>query len=249
MNARSPLTQEAQSALALLRREGRRFWARLLLSLCCWCLAVLLALLSISSRQGSEAGRLLPLSGALSLLILGAAALPRSRSHSLSALTRSPDVRMVGPLLDALSLAVGERRQAIVLLLTALLPQLSARDAPLLNAGQRRRLCAVLTLGEALEETAFVVAILQALEQVGDEGALPSVQRLARRRSRDVRAQPVCAAARKCLPRLLERVEKDRESQALLRAVPVSEETLLRPARGSSPSDPDQLLRSDASEP
>lgn len=130
------------------------------------------------------------------------------------------------------------------LLLTHLLPRLKASDTAALTDGQRTALGRTLT--RHVRNADYLVAALAALEQVGDERALPVVENLAAGRIPTAEAKRVQAAAQECLPYLQTRSEQQRASQTLLRASALSatpSDTLLRPAQGALPTEPSELLR------
>jgi hypothetical protein len=88
----------------------------------------------------------------------------------------------------------------------------------------------------------LTLAILKAWEQVGDEKALPAVERLAAG-TWDSRVR---AAADACLPALRQRAELARQRDTLLRpasAPGTGSEVLLRPAAGPGETSAALLLR------
>jgi hypothetical protein len=170
------------------------------------------------------------------------------------AMAKSADVRMVGPLIEAYSsLNLAEYRDPVREALIRLLSRLQSSDARVLTEEHRHALNRVLgsgTLSSGKENNRLIIAILKAYEQVGDESALPFVERLAEGekagKNREVRE-----AAQACLPFLQERVELERSRQTLLRAASASDtpsDVLLRPASGALEADPQQLLRATASD-
>jgi HEAT repeat protein len=88
----------------------------------------------------------------------------------------------------------------------------------------------------------LAIAILQALEKVGDGGAVRPVEQLAR----SARSEAMRSEAIRILPILQERYRKATEAQSLLRAAePGSDQnTLLRPVADTGPAYPERLLRS-----
>jgi hypothetical protein len=85
------------------------------------------------------------------------------------------------------------------------------------------------------------IAALRALEQVGDETALPVVEKLAK----SAGDTQVRFAAQECLPFLQQRADQVRVEQTLLRASGPgsSADVLLRPASNGAEAAPQQLLR------
>jgi hypothetical protein len=150
------------------------------------------------------------------------------------------DLRVVGPLADALRMPDMETQYLAAMALRHLLPRLTADDGDLLNEAQRNSLYRHLR-GRNVE---LSLAILRALEQVGDARAVPHVQRL-------TEAGVPCdgrvrKAAEECLPYLLLRVERAAAPRILLRASSNSDrnpEALLRTVAGPIDTDANLLLR------
>lgn len=147
------------------------------------------------------------------------------------------DVRSVGALAEALD--IDERAFAIQveLALAKLLPRLQASDASLLNERQRLCLYRCLTTQNANKKREFTLTVLKAVEQIGDEKAIPYVEKLL-----PVLPQP----AEQCLSSLRIHAEEQRASSMLLRAsseTMCSTDTLLRPANETASTKPQQLLR------
>jgi hypothetical protein len=127
-------------------------------------------------------------------------------------------VRAVGPLAEALTWKDKSIRIIAEAALIRLLPRIQASDADCLNEKQRK------CLHQALycKNEPLVLAILTALEQVGDEKAMPYVEKLAAGRTRSSWEKRIQAAAEVCLPYLKQRVEEARSRQTLLRAAPAT---------------------------
>jgi hypothetical protein len=134
-----------------------------------------------------------------------------------------------------------EAKSPLLDALTDLLPMLKASDAALLSKAHREAMNRVLA-----DSTNFPVkhAILKALEQVGDEAAVPIVERLAIKEGGDKWDISLSEAARETLPLLKMRIEAANTSKSLLRpaeqkggaalmrptiAVSIADETLLQP--------------------
>ncbi len=168
-------------------------------------------------------------------------AIDRSRGHvAVQRLSEAWDPRAVGVLA-----VVGQdsdvilRQQAQDALLK-LLPRIRASDATYIDAEGMKALIGLLR--EDFDP--LRLAILQALEQIGDERAVPMVMDL--RDSPRVRLE-VRQAAAECLPALENRARLARESATLLRASSGLSPTeassvLLRPA-SSAEAAADNLLR------
>lgn len=98
--------------------------------------------------------------------------------------------------------------------------------------------------GEPRPEMPLKTAIVRALAYVGDEQSLKHLYRLHRQRPNlNPQANEFYNAVEEALPLLELRIERQKETQTLLRASsePVNNQTLLRPSY-SSPHDPEQEL-------
>jgi hypothetical protein len=160
-------------------------------------------------------------------------------------------VQAVGPLAEALDWPDAHIRRVVIEALTTLLPRLHATDAALLSSGQRAALYRMLTLANARTHSKFLVALLTALEQVGDQTAVPYVESLVKTQPLTSQQKKVHEAACHCLPYLQEQARQDQYSQTLLRAssVPnVSPETLLRPVSSPAGVETAYLLRANTTE-
>jgi hypothetical protein len=92
----------------------------------------------------------------------------------------------------------------------------------------------------------FMVAVLKALERHGNSRILPCIEHLANEKPRSVAQQRVQAAAQACLPSLLERAERERLAETLLRPTArpgTPADNLLRPAQDDAEIAPRELLR------
>lgn len=183
-----------------------------------------------------------------------------TRKEIAWALSDSHDLRAVNILAIAALDGDGETRDVANLGLMKLLPLFQHSNAVVLSNEGMDALISLLGKGKP----PLRIAILKALEQVGDERAVPAVERLtnsfvslgdfyalmAVRRSIWPHAPyletgQVRDAARECLPYLLARAEQKRFSSTLLRAADEPTEidrTLLR-AAASTETPEDQLLR------
>jgi hypothetical protein len=173
------------------------------------------------------------------------------QSEAALKLAQYEDVRGVGPLAEVLEWPDAEMRDVAAEALTSLLPRLRASDASLLNAGQRASLYRILTPGHARSHLDLQLAILQALQQVGDDAAVRPVERLANMFAVTQRQRYLKEAAEECLLFLRERVDLTRASQTLLRAssqADTSPDLLLRAANSGPDIPQEQLLRASTSE-
>jgi hypothetical protein len=170
----------------------------------------------------------------------------QQQKNAATELAKLRPKRAVGQLADALEYGDKNMRMLASSALQDILPQLQASDDHLLNDEQRNRLYNVLKRARFKQDGPLMVAILKALEQIGDEKALPMAENLSKIEPRNGMERSVKAAALECLPALTERVEKRRRAQTLLRPAAAPDnpaEVLLRPAHGASPGDPEKLLR------
>jgi hypothetical protein len=155
-------------------------------------------------------------------------------------------VAAVGILAEALEWPDTSTRESAIAALTRLLPQLNVDDAALLDEKQRACLYRMLQLQNAGRYSDLMQAILQALEQVGDEAALGYVERLAHSQPTTERQNQVKQAAVHCLPLLEEHIVATRSSRTLLRASAperAGAAVLLRPASMGDTVVPEELLR------
>jgi len=154
------------------------------------------------------------------------------------------DLRIAGPLVEIVALEESIANKMAAQLLTRLLPRFRASDAKLLTDGQHTALLRTLNRTNATPE--YFVAVLKALEQIGDARALPVVESLATGRRATIAPRRVQAAAQDCLPFLRVRCDQQRASQTLLRAsdaAGMQTDTLLRPAQGGGTTEATELLR------
>jgi len=184
-----------------------------------------------------------------SLFAVNSARKPRHRRRTLALRVADQyDVRSIGPLIDALNLDDAQTREIAAVALTDRLPHLGEDDDARLTESQRTRLCHLLSLPvesplhkdiRALFRPAdsraidFRVAILRALEKVGDSKAIPIVRQLATRKPGTPGERRIREAAITCLSALELRAEQLRSRRTLLRAShpnAAAPDTLLRPA-------------------
>ena len=159
-----------------------------------------------------------------------------------SRLSESDDIRVVGPLADMLSWPDPRYWEIAAKGLERLLPRLKASDSHILAESQRKAIYEKMTMRNAARHDRFLISVLRALEQIGDETAIPHVARLANTTSRGPAEQRVAAAAKECLDTLSDLLGRGHIPHRLLRPVEISEEGLLRPARNDETS-PQLLLR------
>jgi len=130
--------------------------------------------------------------------------------------------------------------------LAALLPRLKASDSALVSSDDQHLLCRELERIPATYSSEFnadlAIAIIRALEQIGDADAIPYVERIADNVDCVRSQRPIREAAIECLPGLLMRAEAGKAGRTLLRPVETDPGLLLR-AAGGSDADASQLLR------
>jgi hypothetical protein len=247
---RQAVTQ-VEVQLKLLKEEKRRHQQpgmRLGFLIASWC--VIVPYCALETWKKATEGNW-PTAFAMGFVTLLATQLHRfclssRQSEAARKLAQQNDVRGVGPLAEALEWPDPELQAVAMKALTRLLQQLKATDAHLLNAQQRGNLYRHLNSYQARFHPDFQIAILKALEQVGDEAAIPHVRRLARSVALGPRQQQVRRAAQDCLPFLRNRADQLRVSQTLLRAssaTSAAPDILLRPADNRHAAAPEQLLR------
>jgi hypothetical protein len=162
------------------------------------------------------------------LMLIGSFATASRREHDLArALEVSASVEAIGPLAEALKLPRMDRF-IITTALKDLLPLLRPGDSALLSSYQRACLIEALRM-KPNDHARFLIALLNALAQLGDPEALPAVERLANRHARSDRERRVQETAIDCRQALIEAAGARR-----------SRETLLRPSEGTQP---EALLR------
>jgi hypothetical protein len=163
-------------------------------------------------------------------------------------LAKLEDPRASGALLDVFKTTGSFQGPDVKEALIRLLTRMKASDAEGLSREQRQFLYIILTQDQKWYAAGYdwgedlKVAALKALEQVGDEEALPIVAQVALHAP----GLPIRQAALECLPFLQMRVEEQRSRQSLLRSSAASvfpNETLLRPAAGGSETNAEELLR------
>lgn len=175
-----------------------------------------------------------------------------SRQKAASELAKINDPRAVSVLAVACRDGDPDTRTVAARGLKNILPRLQARDAAHITPEGMEALIALLRMADA----SLGVAILKALEQVGDARAIPTVERLAespkRRRAwavyldAETPQERLREAAAACLPYLRTRAEQERLRNTLLRPAQGPDspaDILLRPASAAPSTPEEQLLR------
>jgi hypothetical protein len=164
--------------------------------------------------------------------------------RALGLLARSNDLRVAGPLIEALASRDRDVRRMAGDRLTRVLPRMRhASPSQLdLSPDQLRLLHRELAGSARGASHTLILAILKALERVGSESTLPVLQRLELACAGRSEKRIATAAAR-CRSRLEARIESERSTRTLLRPLEASERVLLVRPTDASAARPDQLLR------
>lgn len=162
-----------------------------------------------------------------------------ARRDAATTLLKAGDPRAVGVLAVAVRDGDPHVRRVAEDALHTLLPRVRTNDAVYITPDQMQ---ALLSLLEDYDDR-LRIAVLTALEQIGDARAIPYVMQLSLFASPTVRKR-----AEECLPFLEERVRLARESATLLRASSAASaiaaaDQLLHPAYANTPMPAEQLLR------
>ena len=128
---------------------------------------------------------------------------------------------------------------------------MKASDAALLNGSQRGWLNILLRNSTVPRKNTqmdldFRLAILKALEQIGDAAAIPAVEHLANGYAYSANQKALKAAAQECLPLLRANFGSVEANKTLLRASSAENaapETLLRASEPAPDTKPEELLR------
>ncbi len=167
------------------------------------------------------------------------------RSEEMKQLAQYDSVKGVGFLAEVLEWPDTSAQLAAGDALVRLLPRLKSSDSPLLNERQRACLYHRLKLSNARKDYTLIMAILKALEQVGDLNAVGYVKKLSESRPMTAVQKRIVQAAQDALPYLQRRADRNEGSQYLLRAshaVDYAPQELLRPSsENATPSE--ELLR------
>lgn len=141
--------------------------------------------------------------------------------------------------------------KSVLIAIRRLLPQIRNDQRDQLTQEQKKAFLHLLI--SPYEDVPLTLAVLKALEQVGDEGAMPVVERLAAEPPATPKMKQVRQAACACLEHLHLHAQESHQAQTLLRASAASSSetsgVLLRPAENTGDTvPPEQLLRSSTQE-
>ena len=137
-----------------------------------------------------------------------------SRKRWAKQLVTVQDVRACGAFADVLAFQDEELRKLAKQALLTHLPRLQASDGQFLNDSHRHNLRQLLKG----KDVPLILALLRALQQVGDGRDLDAVQRLADGKNKAGKNPEVPLAAAECLPYLQANDERRQHNQSLLRA-------------------------------
>ena len=231
--------------ISRLHRQTRQ--RKLLRIVCALCYCITGLLLAFSTFRHT----LLPILNILFPLtcVIGFGVLARRQDYQArEVLAHIDDTRFIGPLAEILTTEQTGKQRHVIAAMCRLLPRVRASDTDLLNRQQRDCLHKLLTrnrLNSWTADKALQIAILKALEQIGDKEALPAVQRLAKWSSDN----EVRQAANNCLRYLHVRAEEYKRGEHLLRPADArtsAPDVLLRPSTSMTTQQqtpPEQLLR------
>ena len=178
------------------------------------------------------------------LLLIGFTMYP-SDVKRLRAVVKSSKLDDVGIMTESLEWPDFYCQQQAAKGLIKSLPRLKASDAKLLNMRHREILIHKLNYADATSQPQLLIAILHALEQIGDSTAIAAVERLAKCTPKNSGQVSVKEAAIHCLEYLPGRAVLNGANLTLLRpSQPAGEDgsDLLRSGSSSALSD-EQLLR------
>jgi hypothetical protein len=169
------------------------------------------------------------------------------QSNLIRKLADARDPSSIGPLAEALEWPDARTQDIAIRTLTVLLRRARASDAPRISAAQRACLYRRLKWSSVRKprERELMLSLLKALEQIGDQAAIPYVMALLENTGQTSDQKKVIEAARQCLPYLQQNAEQINYRSTLLRpssAAAASPETLLRSAAASE-TPAEQLLR------
>jgi hypothetical protein len=166
-----------------------------------------------------------------------------AQKSAARALALLDDPKTVGALAEALEYSDLDVETVARNALIRNLPLLKASNAEFLSDDQRKCLHRVFL--KADQDLKLGMAILAALDQVGDDRDVSAVKKLTEAEAATSNEKKLQEKAKEILPGLEERAEMSRVANTLLRAssTPASEVTLLRPAQDTGETCEAQLLR------
>jgi hypothetical protein len=235
----------AKDAIAQFRKETRRRWIAAFATGVLLTTSVLCAVFGFAVRAaGGREGLAWLLAGVVAIAATAFLTMVRGR-RDLPHLIEQEGERAAEPLIERLDISYGAERAEVVRSLTALLDRLADSPDAVLSSLQPRRLNEMLHAPEFGRDEPLRVAVLRAVERIGDEESLRLVRALAIGNGDTWPEQRVRDTARAVLPGLTERVTRLRCGAHLLRpsdnrSAPAE---LLRGSQSATATDPDVLLR------
>lgn len=251
--------QEVSSLIETLKRENARIIPRFVISLIVLMglTGALLARVHVPDFTG--------LTYVPGFVMAARFASSRRLRRAVNKLSGIDDLRAIGPLLDTLALQDRRTERSVRPALIRMLPRLRQSDSELLTERQKLALYKSLTNNKAelgrirLENSRgfvlgavwsspardYVLAALDAVEQIGDGRALPFVLKLADGRSAARRRPDIQQRAGDVVPVLQDRLSAEQQRDRLLRPATLDADqpdSLLRPAE-FTPADETLLLR------
>ena len=240
--------EELLEILAEERRKSLKKRKRVFVGISIYISAILLLMIVMALSHGNPSGMLGQI-GSITAILAGAYAATQKQQKAVQALAQFDDVRAVPRLIEMLEYTNKGLKTDAANILLKLLPKLQNSDAALLTQEHHAILNRALTGKVALDKAwrqQMQVAILNALQQVGNESSLPIVEELAAGKGKAKDNAVVQQAAGECLPFLQTRVAGQRQMQTLLRASDgnvTSADVLLRSAASRAEAHPEELLR------
>jgi len=161
------------------------------------------------------------------------------RKNAVTALGKTASPRMAGAFAICLRDRNDDIRKAAARVLKELLPKVQASDRQYFAPAEMDALLRAF----GRKDEALDLAILQALQQIGDDRAVSKVEELCQKGG----SAAVRRAATDCLPFLQARAEETRQARTLLRAshaeAAVATDMLLRPLMAQTETPAEELLR------
>ncbi len=166
-----------------------------------------------------------------------------TQKNVAKSLAQYDDLRCVGFLAEALEYGDKEIADIAANSLINLLPRMQPADAALLEPPQRECLRRALIVGTSKFKEPLAIAILKALERIGDDRDTIAVTRLANSADTQKYSDGLRSAAHNCLDALQIKAEENERRNTLLRPGSISApaDQLLRPVQSTDASD--ELLR------
>lgn len=197
---------------------------------------------------------MLPIVGALATLVLVIIAgiaistgiVGSRRTRLAECINDIDDLNALPALIELLEFTSPAVRNAIVSPITRLLLRVRASDAHLLGFLHRSALARSLSTPRTRKlPPSFILAILQAFEQIGDSQAMPAVAWLSQGKGMAADHPTVHAAAQTCLAHLQAQLSRHQAPYLLLRPSSLAEAShaLLRPVITAPDAAPYELLR------